>query len=64
MELLYVNGIEMDISRRAAKYETSDNFLKTIWLFVTLTKTLSMSKNKRITKNKLIFNIFISVPFV
>ena len=64
MELLYVNGIEMDISRRAAKYETSDNFLKIIWLFVTLMKTLSMSKNKRITKNKLIFNIFISVPFV
>lgn len=28
MELLYVNGIKMDISRRAAKYETSDNFLK------------------------------------
>lgn len=64
MELLYVNGIEMDIPRRAAKYETSDNFLKTILLFVTLTKKLSMSKNKRITKNKLIFNIFISVPFV
>lgn len=28
MELLYVNGMEMDISKRAAKYETSDNFLK------------------------------------
>ncbi len=28
MELLYINGDEIDISKRAAKYETSDNFLK------------------------------------
>ena len=28
MEFLYINGDEIDISKRAAKYETSDNFLK------------------------------------
>lgn len=28
MEVLYINGNEMDISKRAAKYETSDHFLK------------------------------------
>lgn len=28
MELLYINGDKIDISKRAAKYETSDNFLK------------------------------------
>lgn len=28
MELFYINGDEIDISKRAAKYETSDNFLK------------------------------------
>ena len=33
MESLNINGNEIDISKRAAKYETSNNFLKDFILF-------------------------------